>query len=69
MALLAEVVVADGADYIYVHPVAGEFGGCAGEVGRGAAELGAVGEDVPEDFSECDDGGAVGHWLRTKCTA
>jgi len=49
--LLAEVVVANGPDDEYIHSVGGEFGGCARKIRWGAAELGAVGEDVPEDFA------------------
>ena len=55
----ARLVVADGADHGGLSPQGVRM---ISEVRRGAAQLSSVGQQVPENFTEADDDGAVRRW-------
>jgi hypothetical protein len=56
--LIAEGIGSDGGDEV---GLGAEGVGVEGEIGRGAAETGAIREEVPEEFTDGDEGRGMGH--------
>lgn len=56
--LIAEGIGSDGRDEV---GVGAEGVGVAGEIGWGAAESGSIREEIPEEFTDGDEGRGVGH--------